>query len=89
MASRINKKNHVFQKHKDQNQKLSTPQHTHNALTTQKSVTQYFKIVKTEETFSSQDQKLVETTNLWQLHWDKKFPAQIHYCNEHYPSRIE
>ena len=25
----------------------------------------YFKDVKTEETFSSQDQKLVETTNLW------------------------
>ena len=40
-------------------------QHTHNALTTQKSVAVYFKDVKTEETFSSQDQKLVETTNLW------------------------
>ena len=39
-------------------------QHTHNALTTQKSVAVYFKDVKTEETFSSQDQKLVETTNL-------------------------
>ena len=40
-------------------------QHTHNALKTQKSVAVYFKDVKTEETFSSQDQKLVETTNLW------------------------
>ena len=29
-----------------------------------KSVAVYFKDVKTEETFSSQDQKLVETTNL-------------------------
>ena len=39
-------------------------QHTHNALITQKSVAVYFKDVKNEETFSSQDQKLVETTNL-------------------------
>ena len=39
-------------------------QHTQNALTTQKRVAVYFKDVKTEETFSSQDQKLVETTNL-------------------------
>ena len=39
-------------------------QHTHNALTTQKSVAVHFKDVKTEETFSSQDMKLVETTNL-------------------------
>ena len=39
-------------------------QHTQNALTTQKSVAVYFKDVKTEETFSSQDQKLVKTTNL-------------------------
>ena len=50
-----------------QNQKVSTTvnhQHTHNALTTQKIVAVYFKDVKTEETFSSQHQKLVETTNL-------------------------
>ena len=40
-------------------------QHTDNVLTTQKSVAVFFKDVKTEETFSSQDQKLVETTNLW------------------------
>ena len=39
-------------------------QETHNALTTQKTVAVYFKDVKTEETFNSQDQKLVETTNL-------------------------
>ena len=39
-------------------------QHTHNALKTQKFIAVYFKDVKTEETFSSHDQKLVETTNL-------------------------
>ena len=39
-------------------------QHYHNALTTQKILSVHFKDVKTEETFSSQDQKLVETTNL-------------------------
>ena len=39
-------------------------QHTHNALITQKIVAVCFRDVKTEETFSSQDQKLVETTNL-------------------------
>ena len=67
IASRINTKNDIFQKHKDQNRKLSTPmkcQQTHNALTPQKSVAVYFKDINTEETLSSQDQKLVETTNL-------------------------
>ena len=39
-------------------------QQTHNALTTQKTVAVYFNDVKTEETFSSQDQKLVVTTSL-------------------------
>ena len=39
-------------------------QHTQNALTNQKSSAVYFKDVKTEETFSSQDQKVLETTNL-------------------------
>ena len=61
------KKKDIFQKHKKQNQKICTPmnfQHTHKALTNQKSSAVYFKDVKTEETFSSQDQKLVETTNL-------------------------
>ena len=58
----MNTKNDIFQKHQDQNQKHSAPmncQQTHNSLTTQKSVAVYFKDVKTEETFSSQDQKLV------------------------------
>ena len=41
-----------------------TCQQTHSALTTQKNVAVFFKDVKTEETFSSQDQKPVETTNL-------------------------
>ena len=39
-------------------------QHTHNALTNQKSSAVYLKDVKIEETFSSQDRKLEETTNL-------------------------
>ena len=63
----MNTKNDKFQKHKEQKQKLSTPmscQHTHNSLTTQKSIAVYFKDVSTEEAFSSQDQKLVVTTNL-------------------------
>ena len=67
IASRTNTKKDIFQKHKNQNQKLSTLmncQRTHNALTNQKNVAVYFNDVKTEETFSSQDQKLVETTNL-------------------------
>ena len=52
-------------------------QHTHKALTTQKIVAVYFKDVKIEETFSSQDQKLLETTNLWrQLFSDKKSPQR-------------
>ena len=62
----LNKKD-IFQTHKDLYQKIYTPmncQHTHIALTNQKSSTVYFKYVKIEETFSSQDQKLVETTNL-------------------------
>ena len=60
-------KKDIFQKQKDQNQKLSTTmncQKTQNAITTQKTVAVYFKDVETEETFSSQDHKLVETTNL-------------------------
>ena len=70
----MNTEKDIFQKHKYQNPKPRTPlnsQHTHNALTTQKIVAVYFKDVKTEETFSSQDQKLVETTNLWQLFSEK------------------
>ena len=69
IKDRINNKHKkdIFQKHKYQNQKLSTPmncQQTYNALTNQKSSAAYFKDVKTEETFSSKNQKLVETTNL-------------------------
>ena len=63
----MNTKKDIFQKRKDQNQTLSNPmssQQTHNALTIQKDVAVYFRDVKTEETFSSQDQKLVETTSL-------------------------
>ena len=39
-------------------------QQTHNGLTNKKSSAAYFKDVKTEEVFSNQDQKLMETTNL-------------------------
>ena len=66
IASRTNTED-IFQENKDQNQKISTPmncQQPHNALTTEKNVAVYFKDVKTEETYSNQDQKLVETTNL-------------------------
>ena len=52
-------------------------QRYHNALKTRKIVAVFFKHVKTEETISSQGQKLVGTTNLWQLYWDKNTPAQI------------
>ena len=39
-------------------------QHTHNALTKQKSSAAYSNDAKTEEALSNQDQKLMETTNL-------------------------
>ena len=54
----------TYFRHKEQNQKLNTPmnrQHTHKALANQKLVAVCFKDIKTEETFSSQDQKLVAT----------------------------
>ena len=60
-------KKDIVQKHKYRNPKprsLMNSQHTHNALKNQKSSAAYFKDVKTEETFNSRDQKLVETTNL-------------------------
>ena len=60
------KKRHISEIQK-KTKKLSTTmnrQHTQNSLTTQKSVAVHFNDVKTEETFSSQDQKLVVTTNL-------------------------
>ena len=67
IASKMHTKKDIFQKHKNQNLKISTPrnrQQAHNALTPRKSVPGNFKDVKTEETFSSQEQKIVETTNL-------------------------
>ena len=67
IASRINTKNEITSETKNQNRNLSTTmdhQHIQNSLTTRKIVAVYFKDVKTEETFTSQDQKLVETTNL-------------------------
>ena len=75
----MNTKQDIFQKHKYQNPKPRNPmnsQHTQSALTSQKSSAAHFKDVKTEETFSNQDQKLVETTNLWQLFSDKKSPQR-------------
>ena len=50
-------------------------QHTQSALTSQKISAAHFKDVKTEEAFINQDQKVVETTNLWrQFFSDKKIP---------------
>ena len=47
-------------------------QHTQSALTSQQISAAHFKDVKTEEAFINQDQKVVETTNLWrQLSSDK------------------
>ena len=63
----MNTKKDIFQKHKYQNPKPRSPmksQHTHNALKNQKRSAAYLKYVKTEEAFSNQDRKLVETTNL-------------------------
>ena len=53
----MNTKKDIFQKHENQNQNPELPWifSKCNALTTQKSVAVYFKDVKTEETFSSQD----------------------------------
>ena len=60
------KKRHISETRKPKS-KARTPmnlQRNHNLLKAQKSVAVYFKVVKTEETFSNQEQKLVETTNL-------------------------
>ena len=58
-------KKDIFQKYKYQNPKPRCPMNIQpNALTNQKSSAAYFKDVKTEDAFSNQDQKLVETTNL-------------------------
>ena len=63
----MNTKKDIFQKLKDQNPNPRSPmnsQHTQKTITNQKSSAAYFKDVKTEEAFSNQDEKLVETTNL-------------------------
>ena len=51
-------------------------QHHQNAQTTQKIVAVYFKDVKIEETLSSQDQKLVETTICDNFFSDKESPQR-------------
>ena len=75
-----NTKKDIFQSYRDQNPKpksLLNSQHTHNLLTYGKNSAAIFKDVKTEEAFSNQDQKLVETTNLWrQLFSNKKSPQR-------------
>ena len=43
-----------------------------HCINNSKNVAGYFKDVQTEEKLSSQDQKLVETTNSWQFYLDKK-----------------
>ena len=63
----MNTKKDIFQKHEYQNPKPISPmnsQNTQNALINQKSSSAFFKDVKTEEAFSNQGQKLVETINL-------------------------
>ena len=63
----MNTKKDIFQIHKYQNPKPRSrmnSQHTHNALTNQKSSAAYSNDVKTEEALSNQDQKLMETSNL-------------------------
>ena len=63
----MNTKKDIFQKHEYQNPKPISPmnsQNTQNALINQKSSAAFFKDVKTEEAFSNQGQKLVETINL-------------------------
>ena len=82
----MNTEKDIFQKHKYQNPKPRSPmnsQHTQNALTNQKSSAAYFKDVKTEEAFSNQDQKLVETTNFDENFLRTKITtAQIRFCND-------
>ena len=79
-------KKYIFQNHKHQNPKFRSPmnsQHTHNALTNQKSSAAYFKDVKTEEAFSNQDQsqgKLpICDDNFLRI---KITTEQIRFCND-------
>ena len=67
IASRTNTTKNIFQKDRDQSPKPRSrmnSQHSQNAFTNQKRSAAYFKDVQTEEAFSNQDQKLLETTNL-------------------------
>ena len=73
----MNTKKDILQKHKVQNQKFSTLMSFPQSIRKPKNVAVYFKDVKCKETFCSQDQKLVETTILWQLYWDENTPAEI------------
>ena len=59
----MNTKKDIFQKPEVQNHKLSTLTNRQQ-IDPKYNVAVYFKDVKTEETFSSQGQKLTETTNL-------------------------
>ena len=62
-------------KTKIETQNSHEPSEYPQSINKPKNVAVYFKDVITEETFSSQDQKLVETINLWrQLFSDKKLP---------------
>ena len=85
----MNTKNDLFQELKSKIKNLVL-RWTSSIITThsqpKKNVAVYFKDVKTEQTFRSQDQKLMETTNLWQFYWDKNTTAQIRWC-DHYISR--
>ena len=78
MKKKITTKNHIKAEHKkrhiseiqrtksknlNSHEPSAYPQRI-NTLTTPKKLSLYFLVVKTEETFSSRDQKLVETTNL-------------------------
>ena len=80
IASRMNTKKDILQKHKVQNQKISTPmnvKHYHNKLKNQKKRRCVLQRCQNWRNIHSQEQKLVETTNLWQLYWDSSTPAQI------------
>ena len=64
-------------------------QQIHDVLKTTKTVAVYFNDAKTEGTFSSQDQKLVETTNLWrQFSSDKITTAQIRFWTIANPEKL-
>ena len=80
IASRVNTKKTSFIniKTKIDTQNSHEPSEYPQSINKPKNVAVYFKDVITEETFSSQDQKLVETINLWR----QLFSAQIRFCND-------